>query len=437
MGYILPSVLLIGFLVISMLFSVFVIVSFNLQLDIKRFNKKKFELISYSAAHKHLRRFSHDLSFGSYSTVVDSYPLLVTYGMKGLFYTFLIESKQRGDSSKTAFMFNLSINPEFENALIISKQNATLSVVGKTRITGDMLTSSNNINYGNIFGFSSSNKNFLEGKIKVSKEIRTKLFADTLVKKIYSFIPDNSFKIIEGSVSFSSGELNQLKNVFIKGDLRLTGKGSSKVNYTNVKIKVGGKLIIDEGTELTREVEIHCDSAVEIGRNVKLENVLIATRSSITIGQQTELQYVQLFSTKSIQSDQAYFKFPSVLCLYTETANKENYNNQMELKSTTLNGSAMLVCDIAGLSGNQSKIIIDEKSVVQGIVYSENYAEIQGEVKGSVYVNSLRYYKEPAEYLNWMIDLNINRKKLDPEFLLPVGFSNEQKYKLVRETWIY
>lgn len=429
--------MLIGFLVISMLFSVFVIVSFNYRLDIKRFNKKKYELVCYSAAQKHLRSFSHDNGAGSYVTVVDSCPVLVTYGMKGLFYSIQTEVKKTGDSSKTLFLFNRFINPEFENAIIISKPNANLSVAGETRITGDVLTSSTRINRGNIFGLKSTDKNYLDGKITANNELRTKLLADTLVKKLFTFVPDSTFTIYEGNASLSPGELDGLKNITIAGDLWINGIGGSKVNYTNVKIKVGGKLVIEEGTELKREVEIYCDSAVEIGRNVKLENAMIVTQSGISVGQGSELQYVQLFSTKSIKSDEAFFKFPSVLCLYIETTNKKNYRNQMELKSTTLNGSAMLVCDIAGLSGNQSKIIIDEKSVVHGMVYSENYAEIHGEINGSVYVNSLWYYKEPTQYLNWMIDLNINRKKLDTEFLLPVGFSDEQKYKLVREVWIY
>lgn len=436
-GYILPSVLLIGFLVISMLFSVFIIVSFNFQLDIKRYNKKKLDLACYSAVQKHLRYSKLNIASGSYIADVDSLPVLVTYGMKGLFYTIQAEAKKGQDSSKTVFSYNRLPNPEFENALIISKVDVIPSVAGETRITGNILSSSNRVNIGTIFGLKNTDANYLDGKVMASKEIKTKLFADTLVKNIFAFVPDGSFARVEGNRSLSPGELDTLQNIIIEGDVHINGLSNSRTNYTNLKIKVGGKLFIKEGTELKREMEIYCDSAVEIGRNVKLENTMIVTRSGITVGQGSELQYVQLFTTKSIKSDQAYFKFPSVLCLYIETTNKKNYRNQMELKSTTLNGSALLVCDITGLSGNQSKIIIDEKSVVHGMIYSENYAEIHGEINGSVYVNSLWYYKEPTQYLNWMIDLNINRKKLDPEFLLPVGFSDEQKYKLVREVWIY
>ncbi|PIP77571.1 MAG: hypothetical protein COW85_08315 [Ignavibacteria bacterium CG22_combo_CG10-13_8_21_14_all_37_15] len=357
--------------------------------------------------------------------------------MKGLFYTIQAEAKKGRDSSKTVFFYNRLPNHEFDNALIISKTDVIPSVAGETKITGNILSTSNRVSQGTIFGLKNTDANYLDGKVMAGKEIKTKLFADTLVKNIFTFVPDGSFAIVEGNRSLSPGELDTLKNIIITGDLRINGIGGSKVNYTNLKIKVGGKLFIDEGTELRREMEIYCDSAVAIEPNVKIENAMIATRSGISVGQGSELQYVQLFSTKSINSDQAYFKFPSILCLYIETTNKKNYRNQMELKSTTLNGSAMLVCDIAGLSGNQSKIIIDEKSVVHGMIYSENYAEIHGEINGSVYVNSLWYYQEPTEYLNWMIDLKSNRKKLDPEFLLPVGFSDEQKYKLVRETWIY
>ncbi len=434
-GYILSSVLLTGFLIISLLFGVFVVVFFNFKLDIRRYNKKRMELACWSAVQKHVAEHAKDISSGSCLMPLDSCNVKVSYEMKGLFYLVSAETKKYQDSAKVVFLMNRSITPEFENALVLSRPNITPSVAGETRITGDILMSNNRIARGSVYGIRNAPENYLSGTIKKNTEIKVKLFRDTLVRRIFGMIPDSTFYRYEGSLSLSTKDMDTLHNVCVTGDLSINGQSAGKGNLTNVRIIARGKLVIPDGTIMNRELEIHCDSA-EIGRSAKIENLMIAATGNIKVAPDSRFQSVQLFSQRGIDCDRAVFNFPSVLCSWVDTL-KGSYRNQIRLTNTVLNGSVMLVCSVTGLSSNQSKIIVDEKSTVQGIVYSENNAEIHGRILGSVYVFNLWYYQQPTEYQNWLINLSIDRTKLHPAFLLPVGLAEEGKYKTVGMTWVY
>ena len=436
-GYILSSVLLISFLIISLLLGVFVVVFFNYKLDIKRFNKKKLELACYSAVQKHISTHSKDISSGAYVTSLDSCNVKLSFDLKGVFYFVSAEAKKSEDSVKVTFLLNRAMSPEFENALILSRTNITPSVAGESKITGDILMSNNHISQGTVYGLRNSTGQFHFGVIKQSNEIKVKLFKDTLAKKQFDLMPDSLFYKYSGTLVLTAGQLDSLHNVFVTGDVIISGQSVGKRSLDNVKIIAKGKVVISPETIMHRELEIHCDSSAEIGSKSDIENLLIAAKKTITIAADSKFQTVQFCSEKDIECEQASFNYPSVLCVYADDKDKNATENQILMKNSVLNGSALLVCSVTGLSNNRSKIVIDEKSTVQGIIYSENFAEIHGTVVGSVYVNNLWYYVKPTEYQNWLINLNIDRGKLPASFLLPVGLAEDRKYKTVVETWIY
>lgn len=436
-GYILPSVLLVIFLIISLLLSLLAVVAFNNRLDIKRLNKKRLDLACYSAVQKHLASHSSELDNGSYDIVVDSIKVNLSNRLKGLFLLITADTKKNRDSSKVSFLFNREVTPEFENALILSKPNINPIVSGVTRIVGDILMYNKQITKGSIYGLKTADNNFHNGVIKSSKDISAKYFRDTLIKFIFRNEYSSGLNLLDNSVTLSPAQIDTMKNTYINGDLTISGTSGLKINYSDLRIFCKGKVLIRSGTTLSRELGIKCDSSCVIEDNTKLENLLIISGGSVSVGKNSELKTAQIFSREGISCDGAVFNFPSVLCTYCETGHKENWQNKLELKSTILNGTAMLICDVAGVSGNLSKINIDEKSKIQGALYSENYSEIHGAVLGSVYTWCLWYYKSPTEYINWLVDLSLNRNELDSSFTLPFGFNGSKKYKRMNEAWIY
>jgi hypothetical protein len=47
------------------------------------------------------------------------------------------------------------------------------------------------------------------------------------------------------------------------------------------------------------------------------------------------------------------------------------------------------------------------------------------------------YYREPTEYINWIVNARIDRRSLDEWFLLPAGFEGAEQRRILKETWIY
>ena len=115
-GYILSSVLLTGFLIISLLFSVLVIVFFNHKLDTKRLIKKRLELACYSAVQMHIASRGKEITDGRYQRMVDSCLVTVSSEMKGVFAIVSSEARQFHDSARVSFLRNRAISPDFINA---------------------------------------------------------------------------------------------------------------------------------------------------------------------------------------------------------------------------------------------------------------------------------------------------------------------------------
>lgn len=435
-GYILPSVLLISFLIITLLFGILSVIWFNHTLDIKRINKKKLDLACYSAVHKHLILFAKDSTGGSYYTKIDSIDVLVNYHIKGLYYSVSAKSIYSRDSSKVNYLLARDSTKEFQNALIFSRPNITPVTVGDTKIIGNILINGTRITRGNIFGIKNSTDSYVDGSIKTSSTIEPKLMKESLIKCLFDKV---SFSNNSSSDKhrYSSDEIDTANNITIQGDLTIGGTSTIPDNHKEHQILVQGKVYIENSTALNRDIEIYCDSTVEIGNDSKLENILIASKGKIIVKDNCELKGTQLFSKRGIEINKSVLKYPSIVCLYNVTKDSSKVASNIELKSSVVNGSVILVTDVTGLSDNKSKVFIDEKSKVQGIVYSENNAEIKGTIIGSLYVYNLWFYKDPTEYLNWMVNLHVNRKDLSSSFLMPLGFNDSKEFKVLMEVWEY
>jgi hypothetical protein len=74
---------------------------------------------------------------------------------------------------------------------------------------------------------------------------------------------------------------------------------------------------------------------------------------------------------------------------------------------------------------------------VQGFIYCENNLELLGKLYGEAYTYNTYFYQEPTQYINWLVNMEIDRNKLDKWFCFPLGFSTSRNYKIIKESWIY
>jgi cytoskeletal protein CcmA (bactofilin family) len=261
------------------------------------------------------------------------------------------------------------------------------------------LTRKRKIKKGRLFGVPQLNDNYLTGEIIADETINPKIFNETLFRSLFEHITDNE-SVGDEVYKISELTINKLKNINfqIPNDISIEGFLEKGNELETLNVYVKGKTHFSNETKSTYNLQINCDSTISIGENVHIENAVLVSQTSIDVGSNCSFKNVQLFAKDSITISDSEFLFPSVIGLYVETDGKNRYENKIDISSSVINGTVMLVSSIVGLDENKSKIKIDEESMVQGLVYSENNLELYGEVKGCVYTYNFLYMDGKKEY---------------------------------------
>ena len=435
-GYSLSSLLIINFLVISLFLGMISLLFFENFLAIKQGNNKKLQMASQNTVNKKLFSLQNDSSFineANDSTLVKTKNI-----NKGLYYSIKAESKNKSDSLNGIFTHCIKPTRLFGNAIILTRPELIPTSAGNTNITGDLLTAKRKINKGRLFGVAPLSNNFLNGEIIADETINPKIFNETLFRSLFEHITDNESV---GDEVYIINELmiNKLKNINfqIPNNISIEGFLAKGNELETLNLYVNGKTHFTNETKSTYNFQICSDSTISIGENVHLENAVLVSQTNIDVGSNCSFKNVQLFAKDSITISNSEFLFPSIIGLYAETDGKNKYENKIDISSSVINGTVMLVSSTVGLDENKSKIKIDEESVIQGLVYCENNLELYGEVKGCVYTYNFLYMDGKKEYLNWLVNVKVNRYELDERFLLPMGFVEDPEYSLIKEEWYH
>ncbi len=442
-GYALPSVLMVSLLVITLLLGLLSVIFFYDRESIKAVEKKKLDLACYSALNTIL---SDTLSFSSdtMQIFIDSILVTVIKKNRGLFNEITTSSKGINDSSKISYLVGRanSNSKYFNNALVISRPNLRASVVGKTEISGDILATSKKFIKGNIFGEPPVEDGYHKGNITTDNNIPVHLLSDSLVENFRDqVLLDENSKIELKNFSINSiniNDLQQYKTIYITGELSFSENIDLKRQLEPITFQSDSIVSFSSGTNSSIDMNIVSKGDIQIEKNSTLENIVLITEGSINVEPGCYFRNVQLFSSDEIIINDSQFDYPSVIFLSIDAEDSTKLDKAIEISSSIINGYVILTTTSSGLSNNKSKIKIDKESKMQGIVYSENNLEQHGEVTGTVYTYNYWYYKEPNEYINWLINVKIDRNKLSDWFLLPIGFAdNNSKQGILKETWIY
>ncbi|MBK7980267.1 MAG: hypothetical protein IPK06_09795 [Ignavibacteriae bacterium] len=426
-------------LVTIMLFGILTIIFFYNSTIQKEINKSKLDLACFSALQTFI---SKKISFTNSELFIkiDSINVSISPSYKGLFSEIVVTAKDNNDSSKIKYLLADKIDEQFQFGLIISKENLRASVAGNTKINGDLLLTSDKIKIGRISGKSTASRDFQNGKIIVQENINPKLFNENLILQQFSKNTSDSiiYKFIDGNFElneYTFSDLTNIPNINVSQNLILSGKLTSLKNV-KLNFSVYGEVVISSSTYSNIDLNIRTDSSITIESNSQLENIILSAEKKIIIKEGSEFKNIQLFSKKGIETTGVQFKYPSILALYSDLSEETNLKNEIKINSSIINGAILLVNSTTGLSNNKNIIEIDDVSTVQGLVYSENYATISGNIYGLIYTYAFWYYKEPTEYINWLVDVKIDREKLDKDFLIPVGFEKTDDFRILKQTWI-
>lgn len=436
-GYALPFILLTILLITSLVLSLISVLYFSNIIERKKALKTRLELACGSAIQKHLTT-SEIPGEGKEIIVVDSINVFVSYRFNGLFYEVSAASRFGKDSAIVISTYACKPDSVFDNAVIISSNTDNAVFAGMTKITGNIFATTNRFSGGNIFGIRNNPDKYLDGDIIKTNYVKEKLFTDSLVvKQLRKLQSVNQSKIYNGDLYIDANSLDSINGFAISGNLIIKGESGYSKRKNEIVVFVNGAVAFEEKTKIENKMTIYCDSTIDIRANSNLSNAVLVSRAGINVHHDNKLKNVQLLTAKNIFINNSVFEFPSIICSYVNPSDEWALNNKIKIEGSLINGTVMLLSGAVGLSQNKSKIEIDSKSRIQGVVYSENNSDISGSVIGSVYTYKFQHYKEPTEYVNWLIDLKVNRKELSKWFLLPVGFTNKYSFTLLNEIWIY
>ncbi|MGD8782529.1 MAG: hypothetical protein PVH88_26680 [Ignavibacteria bacterium] len=433
-GYILSNVIVFSFVIVSLLIGVLFFYYILNSITVKKISKKELDLACYSAAQLFIQNITN------YNTdkeiLINDIPVLISSRLTGLYLKISATAKSGVDSSKVFYHYGQKSDSLFDNALIMSTPQLRASVAGNTKITGNVLATNDNFKKGNIFGITRIKGDFIDGKIIKEDNIEQKAFTDSLLHAIFYTDEKDTTIVINDNVQLTERNFNEFiyEQYKINGDLSISGDIISK---KDLEFIVSGSTGISRNTNLDLNLEILTDSSLTVNSGCKIKNAVFISRKDTYIKKDNIFENVKLFAEKNISVENSMFLFPSIIAAYSDVSDSSNLNNTIELEATVVNGSVILINSTVGLNNNKTMMSIDNNSIVHGLIYCENLLELEAPVKGIVYTYKFYFYKKPTTYINWLVNVNINRSELDEWFLFPAGFTEKNNFELLKEEWLY
>jgi len=341
-----------------MLLGLITILFFLNNMESKKIKKEKLELACTSAVQM-LLSSEDSLTAGEKTIQTDKYPVYVKVKEKGLFYEVTAGLNTGRDSALVKCLIGYSVSFPDSTALIISRPNLRATVAGDTRVYGNITSAADKINKGKIFGIENTVDGFLDGRMIIQQNIPSKIINENIIKEQLGIIPgeeEYESKYTDGDFSLNQESIKTLdlsREINVPGNLVVNGSIYSKHNTGTLKFRVAGETIFEDNIQSNVDIEIKCDSVINIGNNVKLQNAVLSASGGI-IADGSYFKNVQMFAVDTIKISSSRFDYPSAVCLYTDAGKVSAMKNSMIIKLSVINGIVMLISTTTGLSQNKS-----------------------------------------------------------------------------------
>lgn len=273
-------------------------------------------------------------------------------------------------------------------AIYLADLGEELKVTGKTTIVGNMKLPKNGYKKINILGNSKLNKPSFEGSYTTANTTLPKLdIPDVIPNLDLAGIPYSKFKHLSNIYNgfhkkplvIDLAEEGLLNSVSLKGNIILTSINTitigSKSTLEDV-IVVAPKIVLEDG--FTGSVQLFADEEITLGENVNLSN-------------------------------------PSCVVIKSNPLIYEK--NITVLDNTSIEGAIVMEGGQGQGNDQSSKISIAKNAKVYGDIYCNGVLELKGNVLGRVYTNKFLLKTKSGEYTNTLMDVNINAKMHDKQFL--------------------
>ena len=397
-------------LIMAILTSSLILLSFNIHKEIE------FEIISErqitnvkSALNFYLT--TPDLQFENNRISIDLFEnhedsVDIEKGFWGLYE--LIHCKAHKGNKKAIANYLLGEKrPDSLVALYLSDQNKPLALCGNTLIKGETFLPAQGVKRAYI-----ENQNFTMTKL-----------VDGAVQKSTPDLP-----------TFSKMIMSQCSAIFERDksddSVLILSESDFKQNFVNsfsnptVVLKCIGDLVL-ENTQVSGNIVLRCLGQLTVKPSAHIDGVLIIAKS-IVIEPNCKLTFQGFVSDSIIVGQETHLNYPSGLYIINRqgmnSVSKISLGKNCQIKGNIINfNSQPLINKLSSLS-------IEEGVNIIGLVYSNGYTSLRGNISGSLFCQGFLLRTHSALYENHLLNVQINADALPSFFVGTVSpFSNKRK----------
>jgi len=340
-----------------------------------------------------------------------------TYLSKELFGMFdLIRSRsawKKFSYEKVAFAGGFFARKKTFPALYLTNHYSPLCLVGRSKITGDCYLPQKGVQRGYIDGRSFEGDRFVKGKTEFSEPSLPELkgqYRKNLMEEVKK--------------RYLQPEKYQALNM---EDVPDEGLVHSFCVHTEVVYDADAILL--RNIKLKNNIVVISEKEVLISKTADLMNVVIyAPNIFIESGFRGAIQCFAadtLFVGSNVSLD-----FPSAVCLMNHGLS--HISQTLKIASGT-NISGVVCIDLANNSGAAQPDVYIEKNVqVTGAFYSNVSVQFFGKVQGSLYTNGFYVKRLSGNYINHLLDVEINKDELPSQFVGPDLFVSNTENKIMK-----
>jgi len=302
--------------------------------------------------------------------------------------------------------------PEDNLAVYLADLSRPLNLCGKTKITGTCYLPEAGVKRGYIEGKSFEGSTLINGQIQNSKNT-----LPVLDKKILQSLSEMIAAKFPTGQLFKEVEISSI-DTLIQSFLDTT---------ILIRIAKGGSL---SGKYLSGNIIVYGADKLTIDKTSKLEDVLVFA-NSISFSKEF-IGNLQAYATDSILVEEdCILNYPSVLGLF-----KKDHKTQQPfiklMKGAVVKGMVFttqseLVSDLA-----KTRVSIEKGARVEGQIYVDGFADIQGELWGTVWCQKFLLKTASSVYENHLLDAVIDRAKLSEHYVGSAIITSGKKKKTIK-----
>ncbi|MEQ9187502.1 MAG: hypothetical protein RLP15_07185 [Cryomorphaceae bacterium] len=291
------------------------------------------------------------------------------------------------DSLKKAFLVGQN-QTEHRVALYLSDQNRPLYLAGKSRLIGTCYLPKAGVRKAQISGRRYIGDQLVDGQTKVSERIMPELSELFGPEVGGGFDVPGSADTVEWKHSIKNSYWNETKILLVSESTALYG------SYQ-------GNLIIRSQGHLTIGASCTLDGVIVQAPSIRIKTGFVGT--------------VQCFAMDSIiLEEDVRLTYPSGLYVSNNTPGNAAF---IEIQTRASVEGMVALDDKFQLRNQRSKLKVAEEAVISGMAYSNQYVQLEGEVRGSLYCKWFSLETASAPFDDHLLDACISSQALPLDYV--------------------